>query len=1509
MTAESGRRRTLARSIDYLGSIRRMLKDLTGYATLAFELIQNADDAPGASIMKFNFATDALVVWNDGQFTDCGDQINLGPDDCRDLIRTGHRCDFHRFRLVSSGDKRRLEDTTGSFGIGFTAVYQITDHPELISNGHHWILDELKLEGERITICPGCEACQGELGTRFILPWARDVDSDFRKGTDSQAVDEVWIQGFLATLEESTPTALLFLRKLKDIDVLVDGKLRRSFTRQMSGDDVLIADGETDRLWRLFIGNFDEEASVLRGINPIEETRTSLVTIALPIEGHVEGLLCAYLPTEDRTALPFHVNADFFPGSDRKHLLTDSYQGKWNLAAVERAATLLAEHLEELPDLLGHISLWDLLLAAHKVASAPGAGQIPEWTRAFWGALSPLLAQTRVMYTSAGDWAFPSDVRILGTREEERALPLLQDLGLRLVHPDLRDHCFKMPRREVLGISELDLGDLAQSLESIGLTKPASYEELPSQVSSIESREQLWRELDTLMGRSRQELAVFRERLQSLALAPTTDGYLCPCESTYRADARTMKLFTDAGTRLSFLNLAVLPSELNRFVDLCPEFLAADAIEALAEMEAADLIEAQVSGRAPSARIVSWFARHDEDFVAETSWRDELVALPIFPSASGPRPLSELALPGDFQDPLSLAELVQLEGLKSHLPFLEALGAARLDLETYVTQFVPKAAVDRDVSFDRWRAVVALLASKLGEIADIARVRAVLEELPLVECSEGFLPADQVYFESDLLNRVLGTDYNKAVLPVEHRGSVRALFQWLGVESTPRPVDVLGRIRDLASAPPNRIARAAVANIVRYLGEAPASEVGSSLGPFSSLRGMRWLPAEGDETGWHVPTKVCSAFSRHLFSSQGVFLDVPLGTQRRSSYFLRALGVRDAPTTAEVVNHLLFCSARTEAVNREVYTFLNLHADEPETSQLRGHRCLLLDSGEYVSPAEVFWGQHPFGRFRVTLGPAFQGFNALLSRLGVKEYPGYLDAIDVLRSIATQFGRDNSPVDNEDDRRVVTKCWRMLEEALAEEELEGPELAKLHAFKCVLDRRNLLVEPRFAFFEDLPGLVKKLGEALASSLITRPEGAWRAMAGAGVRNLSEAVATHLVERRSPKPDEDLMRCVTERYSLLRRALDPVVQLRGEELKDRIHSLRFILVSDLKVRYTLDTPRLESEVWTESALYVADERTLYSRPEGTGRPWMSIAKEIARALCPEVLPGAVAASLALALEPISIEEASARLDEAGLPTLAEEDLGTAAAGVAQGFGGPEAPPNETAVSIDEVQERAPQTALPGEGQAEAAAPAGLGREKPGPQDGETSRLSPAGRHHPTPSVPHPITRGVLRSYVVAIDPNRPGANGEREDPGRNLTDIAGIRRVMEYEQTQGRHPTEMPHQNPGYDIESRNESGEIERYIEVKSLSGDWDSYGAAVTPTQFRKAQTEGDRFWLYVVEHPERSDYQISAIRNPAGKVDQFLFDDGWRAIAEVSVTVPSLDRPREWSPPGDEDDAPFME
>lgn len=107
-----------------------------------------------------------MVVTNDGVFSFCSAHGLECPDE--------PPCNVHAYLKAASETKRELDDTTGAFGIGFTAVYQITDRPEMVSAGLHITLrPEEANEPDRVIVCPGCAWCRDQSGTMFRLPWAR----------------------------------------------------------------------------------------------------------------------------------------------------------------------------------------------------------------------------------------------------------------------------------------------------------------------------------------------------------------------------------------------------------------------------------------------------------------------------------------------------------------------------------------------------------------------------------------------------------------------------------------------------------------------------------------------------------------------------------------------------------------------------------------------------------------------------------------------------------------------------------------------------------------------------------------------------------------------------------------------------------------------------------------------------------------------------------------------------------------------------------------------------------------------------------------------------------------------------------------------------------------------------------------------------------------------------------------------------------------------------------------
>jgi hypothetical protein len=120
--------------------------------------------------------------------------------------------------------------------------------------------------------------------------------------------------------------------------------------------------------------------------------------------------------------------------------------------------------------------------------------------------------------------------------------------------------------------------------------------------------------------------------------------------------------------------------------------------------------------------------------------------------------------------------------------------------------------------------------------------------------------------------------------------------------------------------------------------------------------------------------------------------------------------------------------------------------------------------------------------------------------------------------------------------------------------------------------------------------------------------------------------------------------------------------------------------------------------------------------------------------------------------------------------------------------------------------------------------------------------------------------------------------------RDATAARGVEIVLQYESDHNREARDLNIDDPnheGCDIESTDTNGNV-RFIEVKSISGTWDSDDpAGLSHPQFTKASKLKDQFWLYVVENTASDTPTVIRIQNPAEKADQFLFDDGWRQIA----------------------------
>lgn len=110
--------------------------------------------------------------------------------------------------------------------------------------------------------------------------------------------------------------------------------------------------------------------------------------------------------------------------------------------------------------------------------------------------------------------------------------------------------------------------------------------------------------------------------------------------------------------------------------------------------------------------------------------------------------------------------------------------------------------------------------------------------------------------------------------------------------------------------------------------------------------------------------------------------------------------------------------------------------------------------------------------------------------------------------------------------------------------------------------------------------------------------------------------------------------------------------------------------------------------------------------------------------------------------------------------------------------------------------------------------------------------------------------------------------------------------IDYILSQSNKFEKAPTNNEGFDIVEVDSTGEIVRYIEVKTLTGRWGDGGVAVSVPQLHFSQKH-DNWWLFVVENLNTQNTDVHILENPLQNANQFMFDHSWK---QLSITAKSM-------------------
>lgn len=1184
----------------------------------------------------------------------------------------------------------------------------------------------------------------------------------------------------------------------------------------------------------------------------------------------------------------------------------------WNEAAISCAGQVLAERVGDLCQLLGPQRLWPLLEAAWQLGQSKSADPVDVAQRAYWQRIEPELAEHEIVLTSGGGMALIADARIARSPEEEPNFPAVAALGIPVAHPDLRQH-FNVMRS--VGIEYLDVEDVADAIEALEVEPGSLVADLDEPLADPGIRGQLWALLGRLVGYRSSEPAKesARAALDQLALLPSRSGGLVSMAAAYRADPATSELFDEVLPLRPFIDADALPSDAAPVLDLCDELTTSAAINELGA------IEGDVTG-AQGASLVAWFARSQD---LDEDRQSDLAGLSIFPAADGAcYPLDELALPGDFDDVLSIAKLVAPPTADRHGAFLADLGAPSLSLAVYINDHVARAMSEDTLSIEDRRALAVMLANKWSTVSDDPTVRQTMARLELIECTDGtWVEPSAAYQDGEVVRAVLADHAAIAVVPAEHAHAYGQFLADLGVADQPRRTHVLARVRALVEEPPTAARVQAIERIVAWLAShwlmlEPANRSG-----WEPLKTLKWLPCR-DSDDWHLPADLDLEFQRPAFESQGAFVALPRRLQESASALLQWLGLAATPSTRQIVDHLLHCAEDDIQPNSLVYALLNSRLEDDPIEELREVPCLRLD-GIWRRPDEAYWGEHPFGRWRVRLD-GFADARGLLDTLGVRDTFHARDAISVLRDISTELGPSHDEIPG-DDRAVTLNCWRLCERGLVEGTVDAADLEELRGEPTIVDHRGILMRPNVLFFEDLPGLAGEF-PVLADHILRRPDGAAEAMLAAGVRNLGQVANAAVVDVGGRLDETTISDRIDDRIAELARLVSASDGTSWHAFAHRLDELAWVAVSSLTVGWELEefNRRFSSSPRTGYALWHRDEDAIYvSVSDAQAESWEATARGLLRAAWQGQPPPGIALAVASVLQAPDRAAASRSLDESGIPALADELDESVEGSTATGFDTTDEDSGEDAEWPDEdVGEDGSEPGVEGSGEGTTeddvsdesteqdsesddesdhvdggSGTAGDdGGGQAGSTDGSSDGHGESGGRRRGGGDGKQRQEHRLRSYVVSKehdDDSGEDGDADQSDSQISAIDNAGVEAVLAYESSHGRTAERMGHTNPGYDVTSYYEDGELARWIEVKSTAGPWDAKGVGLSPTQFRFAQKADDgQCWLYVVEYAlDDERRRVWAIPDPVDQITDYMFDDGWKGLAESATPAAAAD------------------
>lgn len=431
------------------------------------ELLQNAHDACADAdhrgAVRFAVTETAVIVANEG--------VPFTPERIRSLVRLGSS---EKIR------ERSRRHTIGYKGIGFTAVFEITDRPQIISSTVAFGFDRQRARREVRRILGTAPSDVPARGFPFLLAedaWAEDADI-VGSFIDAGAATVIRLplranrgpEEVVQRLEETIPPeALLFMPHVSEIDLLLPtGRDRwtRTKGRRVGAGRLmhLRRDSGTAQSWLVAATSIKASRRQIEALeDPLwADVRQLGVAVAVPWRKGAdpaagEQKLHVYFPTDDELGRALLIHGDFYVDSGRRHIETQGPGGDVSRAVAAAAAKLAATLAESIAVRGGQPLLECLAETGHAAGFGNAVGEL----------LESALRRARIgRPADGGRPRRPSDLKRLGMESSRREQDLLAVLSSTsdLVRPG-DDAGAAGELLERLGAEELSWDEITQRVD------------------------------------------------------------------------------------------------------------------------------------------------------------------------------------------------------------------------------------------------------------------------------------------------------------------------------------------------------------------------------------------------------------------------------------------------------------------------------------------------------------------------------------------------------------------------------------------------------------------------------------------------------------------------------------------------------------------------------------------------------------------------------------------------------------------------------------------------------------------------------------------------------------------------------------------------------------------------------------------------------------------------------------------------------------------------------------